>query len=166
MASTGEGDAIGPVAAWSEPAQRFLVGWAADGPAPSSLAVTRLTSSAEVLDPNGIGLGVGDFDEAQGVRDVAWNGSRFVVLFETRFIPANNGASFVELYGQTVNTAGATRPRFLIAEGAPTNVVATVSRGPESEVGVAYDLLTMSICCPAPTPPYTGSDRVFLRTVS
>ena len=58
-----------------------------------ALAVTRLTSTAEVLDPDGIGLGVGDFGRGfHRIRDVAWNGSRFVVLFETLFTPANNGA--------------------------------------------------------------------------
>ena len=168
VASSSEGDSIGPVVAWSAPAQHFLLAWAIAGRSPTWLAATRLTPSAGVLDPDGIGLGAGgDFDEVQGVRDVAWDGSRFVVILETWFIPGNNGTKFAKLYGQTVDAAGATRPSFLIAQGAPRNVVAAVSPGPEGEVGVAYDLLTMSICCSdPPTAPYTGADRVFLRTAS
>ena len=165
------GDAIEPVVAWSAPAQRFLVGWAAgeESVPVNGLAVTRLTASAEVLDPDGIGLRAG----AQGaefhhMRDVAWNGSWFVVVFESLLAPGSSGPFVSQLSGLAVGSGGGQRPLFQIARGAPAHVLAAASRGPGEDVGVAYDLLTMSVCCTysPPTSPYTGADRVFLRTAS
>ena len=162
-------DAIEPVVAWSAPAQRFLVGWAAgeESVPVNGLAVTRLTASAEVLDPDGIGLRAG----AQGadfhhMRDVTWNGSWFVVVFEGLLAPGSSGPYVSQLSGLAVGSGGGQRPLFQIARGAPGDVLAAASRGPGEEVGVAYELLTMSVCCADPRTPYTGADRVFLQTAT
>ena len=101
------------------------------------------------------------------MRDVAWNGSRFVVVYESVFTPGSSGPFMSEVYGLAVSPGGTTEPKFLIAQAARSDVLPAASRGPDQELGVSYNLLTASICCTdPPLPPYTGADRVFLRTAS